>query len=1047
MAAPQSNLSNGVLQMEQLQEMVERARQNGWPSADVRELYIAFFEHVKHKRYPSSPVVPHGDNTLLFINAGMNQFKPIFLGQVDKNSPLGRLRRVVDTQKCIRAGGKHNDLEDVGKDEYHHTFFEMLGNWSFGDYFKEEAIDWAWQLLTEVYKLPKDRLYATYFGGDSKFPNCPPDLEAKQFWLKYLPEDRVLPFGAKENFWEMADVGPCGPCTEIHFDRIGGRNAASLVNMDDPSVLEIWNLVFMQFNRENAQTLTPLPAPCVDTGMGLERLVSVLQNKKSNYDTDLFQPIFERIHSFNTKLPKYQGKVGEEDKNKIDTAYRVLADHIRCLTVAITDGAEPSNEGRGYVLRRILRRAVRFSKQTLQLPDGSFPKLASCVCSSLGSVFPELLRSQERVQSVLLKEEQQFTKTLDKAAVNTVARYFVCYGRLLAKGVDRFKKVVASLAPRGMFPGSEAFTLYTTYGFPLDLTQLMAEEEGREVDVEEFNKKFEEHRAASENVSFKASGGESVCRLPPDQHHKLEQQGLPPTDDSYKYHWNIAQRPYNPESETTPPCTCKLQAIWNGTNFIDTVSEDGTVIALVLDKTPFYAEQGGQLGDEGFLEINGHHFRVRDTQKSGSYVLHVGTLFGGASLKVGDLLTPRVNYARRLGLAQHHTGTHLLAAGLRHVLLDRDNSKKETGKGTEDNDTETERRTIKQKGSLVEERRLRFDFDWDAPLTNQQIEAIELYVQRAIASSLPVNTAVLPLKTAMELPALCAVFGEVYPDPVRVVSIGPDTKELKTIQETQGADKINASVELCGGTHLSNASQLEDFVVISEESIAKGIRRIVAVAGEAAVSARSELRDVCGTIIWVLAYGVYAQLSLANLESASPTFPFFEKEVQQAKSFVESNKTIPLLSRRRLLAELEHKQKLGLELSKFRAKELLRVGKVLGQEAASAAKGKKFVVLNLTQLQGDGKALDEAAKALQAAAPSLPFLVLTGLESRGTSCISFSPKGSPLESSKWLNEALKELGGKGGGKERSVGAAKDGTVNGLKRAITAAVAFAEAALQ
>ncbi|CDJ53239.1 alanyl-tRNA synthetase, putative [Eimeria brunetti] len=998
MAATQSNLSNGVLSLSQLQEMAEKAREKGWPSADVRELYIAYFEHVKHKRYPSSPVVPHGDNTLLFINAGMNQFKPIFLGQVDKNSPLGRLRRVVDTQKCIRAGGKHNDLEDVGKDEYHHTFFEMLGNWSFGDYFKVEAIDWAWQLLTEVYKLPKDRLYATYFGGDPKFPSCPPDLEAKQIWLKYLPEDRVLPFGAKENFWEMADVGPCGPCTEIHFDRIGGRNAASLVNMDDPSVLEIWNLVFMQFNRENAQTLTPLPAPCVDTGMGLERLVSVLQQKKSNYDTDLFLPIFERIHSFNTKLPKYQGKVGDEDKEKIDTAYRVLADHIRCLAVAITDGAEPSNEGRGYVLRRILRRAIRFSKQTLQLPDGSFPQLASCVCSSLGPVFPELLRSQDRVQSVLLKEEQQFTKTLDK-------------------GVDRFKKVISSLAPGGKFPGSEAFTLYTTYGFPLDLTQLMAEEEGREVNVEEFNKKFEEHRAASENVAFKTIGGASVCRLPPDQHHKLEQQGLAPTDDSYKYHWNIAQRPYNPDSETTPPCTCKLQAIWNGTNFVDTVSEDGTVIALVLDKTPFYAEQGGQIGDEGFLEINGHHFRVRDTQKSGSYVLHIGTLFGGASLKVGDVLTPRVNYGRRLGLAQHHTGTHLLAAALRQVLLEKDNSKREAGKGAEDNGVEAEKRTIKQKGSLVEEKRLRFDFDWDAPLTNQQIEAIELNVQRAIASSLPVNTAVLPLKTAMDLPALCAVFGEVYPDPVRVVSIGPDANELKAIQGTQGADKVNASVELCGGTHLSNASQLEDFVVISEESIAKGIRRIVAVAGEAAISARSELRDVC--------------LSLANLESASPTFPFFEKEVQQAKSFVESNKTIPLLSRRRLLAELEHKQKLG----------------VLGQEAANAEKGKKFTVLNLTQLQGDGKALDEAAKALQAAAPTLPFLLLTGLESRGTSCICFSPKGSPLESSKWLNAALKELGGKGGGKERSVGAAKDGTINGLKRACSAAIAFAEAALQ
>ncbi|CDJ65254.1 alanyl-tRNA synthetase, putative [Eimeria necatrix] len=1013
MAATTPNASSAVPTMEQLHGMAKRASEKGWPSADVRELYISFFEHVKHKRYASSPVVPHGDNTLLFINAGMNQFKPIFLGQVDKNSPLGKLRRVVDTQKCIRAGGKHNDLEDVGKDEYHHTFFEMLGNWSFGDYFKEEAIEWAWKLLTEVYRLPKDRLYATYFGGDSKCPSCPPDLDAKKFWLKYLPEDRVLPFGAKENFWEMADVGPCGPCTEIHYDRIGGRNAASLVNMDDPSVLEIWNLVFMQFNRENQQTLTPLPAPCVDTGMGLERLVSVLQGKQSNYDTDLFLPIFERIHSFNPKLPKYDGKVGAADKDKIDTAYRVLADHIRCLTVAITDGAEPSNEGRGYVLRRILRRAVRFAKQTLQLPDGSFPQLAACVCASLGTVFPELLRSQDRVHSVLLKEEQQFTRTLDK-------------------GVDRFKKVMSSLPPSGKFPGSEAFTLYTTYGFPLDLTQLMAEEEGREVDAEEFQMKFEEHRLASENMGFKAGGGAAVGRLPPDQHHKLELQGVLPTDDSFKYHWNISQRHYNADSETTPPCTCKLQAIWDGTSFAEVAAENGTVVALVLDKTPFYAEQGGQLGDEGFLEFNGHHFKVRDTQKSGSYVLHLGTLLGGGALKVGDVLTPHVNYARRLGLAQHHTGTHLLAAALRQALL-QENSKGESGKRSENAFIEAEKRVIKQKGSLVEEKRLRFDFDWDAPLTNQQIEAVELYVQRAIASSLPVNTAVLPLKTAMELPALCAVFGEAYPDPVRVVTIGPDTKELQKIQETQGADKVSSSVELCGGTHLSNAAQLEDFVVISEESIAKGVRRVVAVAGEAAISARSELRDVC--------------LSLSNLESASPAFPFFEKEVQQARAFVESNKMIPLLSRRRLLAELEHKQKLGLELSKFRAKELLRVGKLSGQEAAAAAEGKKFIVLNLEQLQGDGKALDEAAKALQSAAPSLPFLLLTGLESRGSSCICFSPKGSPIVSSQWLNEALKELGGKGGGKERCVGAAKNGTVNGLKRAVDAAIAFAEAALQ
>ncbi|KAL8424574.1 hypothetical protein Efla_003690 [Eimeria flavescens] len=986
-----NNNNAGGFTMEHLLQMAEKARKEGWPSADVRELYISFFEHMQHKRYASSPVVPHGDNTLLFINAGMNQFKPVFLGQVDKNSPLGKLRRVVDTQKCIRAGGKHNDLEDVGKDEYHHTFFEMLGNWSFGDYFKKEAIEWAWILLTEVYRLPKDRLYATYFGGDPKFPSCPPDEEAKAIWLRFLPAERVLPFGAKENFWEMADVGPCGPCTEIHFDRIGGRDAASLVNQDDPSVLEIWNLVFMQYNRENPETLTPLPAPCVDTGMGLERLVSVLQNKQSNYDTDLFGPLFAKIHSFNPRLPEYKGEVG--DAAKIDTAYRVVADHIRCLTVAIADGAEPSNEGRGYVLRRILRRAVRFAKQTLELPDGSFPQLCGTVCSILGDVFPELTLSQER-------------------------------------GVERFKKVLGGLPAGGKFPGGEAFTLYTTYGFPLDLTELMAKEEGRQVDADEFHKRFEAHRHASDNASFKMAGGGSIARLPPDQIHILETEGVAPTDDSFKYKWKITERFYNPEAET-PPCTCKVVAIWNGSTFLNEVGEDGTLLALILDQTPFYGEQGGQLGDEGLLELNsGGHFAVRDTQKSGSFVLHVGSLFGHDSIKVGDKVTPRVNYARRLGLAQHHTGTHLMAACLRQVLL-QEGEKGEKGK-KEDGAQKTEKPSLQQRGSLVEEKRLRFDFDWEGPLTNQQMEAVELRVQRAIAASLPVNTVVMPLNTAMSLPSLCAVFGEVYPDPVRVVTIGPDTEEIKKTQQTQGGDKVTSSVELCGGTHLSNAAQIEDLVIVGEESVGSGIRRLVAVAGEAAANARSELRNVC--------------LALANLEAASPTSPFFEKEVHQAKAFVESNKIIPLLAKRRLLAEIERKQKIAIDVSKFRAKELLRVGKCLGLEAAKRAEGQKFVVCNLHELQGDGKALDEASKALQAAAPSLPFLLLTGIESRGTSCISYSPKGSPLVSAQWLNAAMKELGGKGGGKERSVGSARDGTELGVRKAAEAATAFAEKAL-
>ena len=476
----------------------------------IRRTFIDFFaKQHGHTFVPSSPVVPHDDPTLLFTNAGMNQFKPLFLGQGDPSTDFGRLRRAVNSQKCIRAGGKHNDLEDVGKDTYHHTFFEMLGNWSFGDYFKKDAILWSMELLTKVFKIPADRLYATYFGGH-KESGLEPDFETKELWLKVLPESHVLPGNMKDNFWEMGDTGPCGPCTEIHYDRIGGRHAAALVNTGDPDVLEIWNNVFIQFNRESGGTLRSLPSKHVDTGMGLERLVSVLQHKRSNYDTDVFMPIFGAIERL-TGARAYMGKLGQDDHGNVDTAYRVIADHIRTLTFALTDGALPSNVGRGYVLRRILRRAVRYGRQMLGAKTGFFAELVPVVAERFGEAFPELTKNPAKVKSIILDEEESFGRTLDR-------------------GIKLFAEV-ADHAKNRSISGEDAFKLYDTYGFPVDLTALMAEERGLTVDMAG----YERERAKAEELS--RSGGKSddastKLALSGDEVAKLRHLHVQPTPTS-----------------------------------------------------------------------------------------------------------------------------------------------------------------------------------------------------------------------------------------------------------------------------------------------------------------------------------------------------------------------------------------------------------------------------------------------------------------------------------------------------------------------------------
>ncbi|GLJ12932.1 hypothetical protein SUGI_0200930 [Cryptomeria japonica] len=760
MSSPESENGNGVQ----------------WSANRVREEFISFFESKGHTFWESSPVVPLDDPTLLFANAGMNQYKPIFLGTVHPNTPLGKLKRACNTQKCIRAGGKHNDLDDVGKDTYHHTFFEMLGNWSFGDYFKREAIGWAWELLTEVYKLPTDHLYATYFGGDEKL-GLPADSEARDIWLTYLPPGNVLPFGCKDNFWEMGDTGPCGPCSEIHFDRLGNRNAASLVNYDDPTCIEIWNIVFIQFNRENDGSLRPLPAKHVDTGMGFERLTSILQNKLSNYDTDIFMPIFDALQQATGAQP-YSGKVGADDVDKVDMAYRVVADHIRTLSFAIADGSRPGNEGREYVLRRILRRAVRYGREVLKAQEGFFSGLVSIVVEVMGKTFPELTQHEKKIKEIIAEEELSF-------------------GRTLIKGIEKFKKAAQEVTENKL-SGQDAFILWDTYGFPMDLTQLMAEEMGLKVDVDGFNIAMEEARQKARSARGR-SGGE-ILVMEAEATAELLRRGVAPTDDKSKYVWNQDH-------------TSKVKAIYNGSEFIDFVTS-GEDVGILLETTNFYAEQGGQIYDTGICEGPYGSFDVRNAQIYGGYILHIGSVLGETDrICVGDEIICKLDYQRRGLIAPNHTCTHMLNYALKAVLGDH----------------------IDQKGSLVAPDKLRFDFSHGKPVNADALKQIEAIVNQQIQDELDVYAKEASLMEAKRILGLRAVFGEVYPDPVRVVSIGRRVEDL--LVDPDNPQWAAFSTEFCGGTHLSNTREAKAFALVSEEGIAKGVRRITAFTTGAAIEA------------------------------------------------------------------------------------------------------------------------------------------------------------------------------------------------------------------
>ena len=720
-------------------------------SSDIRKQFVEFFcKKHGHANVPSSPVVPLADPTLLFANAGMNQFKPYFLGT--EKPPVAR---VANTQKCIRAGGKHNDLDDVGKDTYHHTFFEMLGNWSFGDYFKKEAIAWAWELLTDVWKIDPTRLHVTVFEGDPA-NGIPRDDEAAGFWKAVgVQPDRIHLGNKKDNFWEMGATGPCGPCTEVHYDATPDKSGGPLVNASSDQVIEIWNLVFIQFNRNEDQSLTPLPAQHVDTGMGFERITKVIQGKGSNYDTDVFQPIFAAIQKVTGAAP-YTGVLDDLK----DTAYRVIADHIRTLTFALTDGAAIGNDGRNYVLKRILRRAERYGAQVLGTKEPFLHALVPTVVELFGGPFPELKANPAKVRSAIYDEEEAFLRTL-------------------TRGIKLFTALVETMRREGrtVVSGGEAFKLHDTYGVLIDITQQMAQEQGLSVDVAGYEKAMEDARGAARGHAKKFVTA-------------AIQGDLPATDDAAKYSY------------------VQVEASVLGWVKDNAVVRTGTLaagdsVALLVDRSNFYAEQGGQVGDHGIITTAaGASFAVEDTQRLGETVLHVGTLDHG-TLAVGDRVLLNQSVGRRVDVMRNHTATHLMNLALRQVL------------GGD----------VDQRGSLVDENKTRFDFTHDKPLTAEQLREVEDRVNRGVIRDQVVQAAVMPLAEAKTLPGVRAVFGEKYPDPVRVVMIGTDNPDHVT---------ADMSVEFCGGTHVPRTGTIGLFKLVSQEAVAKGVRRVTAVTGRAA---------------------------------------------------------------------------------------------------------------------------------------------------------------------------------------------------------------------
>ncbi|KAB2813794.1 alanine--tRNA ligase [Phaeocystidibacter luteus] len=695
---------------------------------EIRQAYLDFFKSKNHEVVPSAPIVVKNDPTLLFTNAGMNQFKDAFLGNAEPKAA-----RVTDTQKCLRVSGKHNDLEEVGHDTYHHTMFEMLGNWSFGDYFKEDAIAWAWELLVDVFKLDSDRIYVTVFEGDES-ENLSSDDDAKNYWLKWVSEDRILNGNKKDNFWEMGDQGPCGPSSEIHFDlrpqeereKVDGK---SLVNMDHPEVVEIWNLVFMEFNRKADGSLERLPAQHVDTGMGFERLCMIIQGVRSNYDTDVFTPIISQIERLSGKK--------KTDSEKTLVAMRVIADHIRAIAFAIADGQLPSNNGAGYVIRRILRRATRYAYSVLDLKQPFMHELIAVLASEMGDAFPEIISQQGLVENVIQEEETSFLRTLEQ-------------------GLKRLDDIIEQTSSTTI-DGVKAFELYDTFGFPVDLTSLILRERGLDLDQAGFDAEM----TVQKNRSRAAT--------------KMS------TDDWVEIRKDAREEFIGYDS---------LQSTVHIAKYREVKTPKKTFYQVVFDHTPFYPEGGGQVGDKGVLRSDSEELRIWDTKKETGMILHY---MDNLPEQIEAAFKAEVEEDRRRLTANNHSATHLLHEALREVL------------GTH----------VEQKGSLVNEKHLRFDFSHFQKVTEAEIREVEDLVNARIRKNLPLEEfRHIGMEDAKEMGAM-ALFGEKYGDTVRAIKFG-------------------SSIELCGGTHVPSTGAIGHFKIVSEGAVASGVRRVEALTAEAA---------------------------------------------------------------------------------------------------------------------------------------------------------------------------------------------------------------------